>query len=245
MAKLKNFLLRMYMKTTANIIKKSIIWREFLVLITILFLSLTLRLAFISVFPTIPVSDFHVIVSFAKVFAEDFFARGHPGWGSINPGLPFFLSFLLRIIPAQAELVARWTTALLTGSLPLIPFLVWRGVFPLPARSISALLLAVWPAQIIFSGVIAQDNWVLFPTIFLVSLAVRFRGCAICAGRLYPPGNACRAIASILDLSLLAPEDIFMAKHNSRGQFTTFVFPINDWSTRPCHWTIWTNNITL
>jgi hypothetical protein len=60
-----------------------------------------------------------------------------------------------------------------TGLIPLLPFFLWRGVFSQRLRILAALLLALWPNQIIFSGVLAQDNWVLLPAVALVCLAVR------------------------------------------------------------------------
>lgn len=146
---------------------------EWIILSIIMALSVLPRLIFISVFPSQFVSDFAVIFRFGLAMSKDLFARGEPAWNFINPGTPFFLSLLFRTIPADPELVARWATALIAGMLPLIPFLVWRNIFSLQARTISAFLLALWPGQIIFSGIPSQDNWLLFPALLLCAMCVR------------------------------------------------------------------------
>ena len=164
MNKAKNFVAMSFQTLKKN---------ELLTLVVILIVSILPRLVFISIFPSRFVSDFSVILRFGLAMTQDSLARGDPAWDFINPGTPFFLSLLFRMIPANPELVARWATALITGALPLIPFLFWRNVFSLRARTVSALLLALWPGQIIFSGIPAQDNWVLFPSILLCALCVR------------------------------------------------------------------------
>lgn len=131
------------------------------------------RLVFILVFPPQPVSDFFYILDFAQQFTRHVFAEGATAWQLFSPGTSFFLSLFLRLFPFPPEIVARNLTAVLTGLLPLIPFLLWKDVFSLRARVVTALLLALYPAQIIFSGVVAQDNWVLLPTVALGALAVR------------------------------------------------------------------------
>lgn len=136
-------------------------------------LGVLTRLVFILVFPTQPISDFLFILNFARVLAQDVLAPGSPMWQILGPGTSFFLSLFLRVLPFPPEVVARSLTATLTGLLPLLPFLLWKGVFSLRARVVAALLLALYPAQIIFSGVVAQDNWVLLPVTALGALAVR------------------------------------------------------------------------
>lgn len=148
--------------------RKELIWFGL-----IAFLGIITRLVFNLVFPPQPVSDFLSILDFARKFTHDIFATAAPHWKLLNPGTSFFLAPFLQLYPASPEVVARSLTAVLTGLLPLIPFLVWKGVFSLRARVFTALLLALYPAQIIFSGVVAQDNWVLLPTAALGALAVR------------------------------------------------------------------------
>ena len=48
-----------------------------------------------------------------------------------------------------------------TGLTPLLPFLLWRPILTFRWRMAAGLALALWPGQIFFSGVVAQDNWVL------------------------------------------------------------------------------------
>lgn len=131
------------------------------------------RLAFVTAYPTIPVSDFAGLVEMGARMAASFLHPGAAGWDFHNPGLPIVLSVLFRAIPAEPADVARLATALATGLAPLIPFFLLRGAFPLWTRALAGLLLAAWPGQITFSGVVAQDNWVVLPTVALASLAAR------------------------------------------------------------------------
>jgi len=132
-----------------------------------------LRLAWVTLFPTIPISDFRAIVDFAVAFSESVSPQGVWQWQQFNAGMPMALSVLFRMGLAPPEEVARYATAIVTGVLPLIPYFVWRDVVRFRIRVLVALLLALWPAQIFFSGVVAQDNFVLLPTVALAALAVR------------------------------------------------------------------------
>lgn len=98
-----------------------------------------------------------------------------PGWHWVqfNPGLPLMLSLLFRVFPGGIAGVARVATATATGLVPVLPFLLWRPVLAFRWRFLAGLSLAVWPGQIFFSGVTAQENWVLLPTVALAALAVR------------------------------------------------------------------------
>jgi len=83
------------------------------------------------------------------------------------------LSVLFRVFPGGEITVARTATAVATGLVPLLPWLLWRGVVRRRIRLLAGAMLALWPGGIFFSGAIAQDNWVLLPAIALASLAVR------------------------------------------------------------------------
>ena len=131
------------------------------------------RLLFITTFPTHPISDFASLLNFSILFRDDWLAKDAPQWRLLSPGLPMLLSILIRFIPKSPETVGRWATAILTGLVPAIPYLLWKGAFQLRTRILAGLLLALWPGQILFSGVLAQDNWVILPVIALTTLAVR------------------------------------------------------------------------
>ncbi|HET6900449.1 MAG TPA: hypothetical protein VFK70_19005 [Vicinamibacteria bacterium] len=140
------------------------------------FLALTAlgtRLWFVTAYPTTPTSDFRNVVRFAEAFAADGFATGFEGWQFFNPGVPLALSLVLRVVPGDPAAVARYTTATVTGLAALCPFVLWRGAFPLRARFLASLLLALWPGHVCGSGIVSQDNWALLPTLALASLAVR------------------------------------------------------------------------
>src|SRR6185369_8277893 len=124
-------------------------------------------------YPTIPFSDFAALVAFGRflrlygIFANEAFCE------YFNPGMPLVLSVLFRIVPGDPGTVARWATAIVCGLVPVVPFLIWRGVLPFWVRVLAGAMLGLWPGQIVFSGVVAQDNWILLPTVGLAALAVR------------------------------------------------------------------------
>ena len=154
-------------------IKRENLWQEFMWLGMILIIGLFSRLLFIRSFPTTPISDFLSLLDFAILFRNDWLAKNAWQWHYFSPGLSLILSFLMEFIPKSPETIGRWATAISTGLVPLIPYLLWKDVFHLRTRVFASLLLAVWPGQILFSSVVAQDNWIIFPTLTVVVLAVR------------------------------------------------------------------------
>jgi hypothetical protein len=147
--------------------------REWLTALALFAIAVGLRLAFLSRFPTLPISDFRGLIGFGRHFLENGLAAPGWWWTQFNAGLPLLLSLLFRIFPTEGPEVARLATAAWTGTLPLFPFLLWRGALPYGARLAAGLLLALWPGQVFFSGVVAQDNWVLVPAVALGGLAAR------------------------------------------------------------------------
>ena len=146
---------------------------EFVFLVVIILLGVLPRLGFIILFPTQPISDFRGLVDFAIAIRDSGFAKETWYWEFFNAGLPTILSFILRVFPDSPETTARWATAILTGLVPVLPYTIWHGVLSFRPRSLAGLFLALWPGQICFSGVVAQDNWVIIPTVALSALAVR------------------------------------------------------------------------
>jgi hypothetical protein len=145
-----------------------------LALVLILICGLLPRLALVSRFPTIPFSDFNALLEFGKHLHSNGIFSGGWFWEDLNPGLPLVLCALFHLFPsADPATVGRLATAIACGLLPLFPFLIWRGVLPLWIRVAAAAGLGLWPGQILFSGVVAQDNWVILPTVALACLAVR------------------------------------------------------------------------
>lgn len=135
--------------------------------------AVTLRLAFVTAFPTRPVSDFRAIVDLAIALRDG----GPTAGGSFlyfhNIGTSALLALIGKLVPADPGALARVATALATSGVALLPYFVWRGVVGRPGRIVAALLLAIWPGQVVFSGVAAQDNWALLPVVALACLAVR------------------------------------------------------------------------
>ena len=131
------------------------------------------RLLFIHIFPTVPVSDFRSLVQFAELFRDSLLPPDSWHWALLNPGLPVLLSPLLKLFDGNPDTVARYSTAICMGLLPIIPFLMLSRSLTLRARMVVGMTLALLPALVVFSGVVAQDNWVTAPTLALLCLAVR------------------------------------------------------------------------
>jgi hypothetical protein len=172
--------------------------RDVLLALAIAGVGVGLRLAFVAAYPSRPFSDFLALVDFG------FRLRDHgltaPGWhwAQFNPGLPMILSVLLRFAsPTGGFELVRSATAVATGLVGLAPFLLWRGVVAFRTRLLAGAMFALWPGQVFFSGVVAQDNWVLLPAVALASLAVRRlrsagTGYPFWAGLLYAAAAAIR-----------------------------------------------------
>jgi len=147
---------------------------EALAFLLLLILGLAPRLALVSKFPTIPFSDFANLVAFALAFHDQGLTGNIQYWEYLNPGLPLVLYGLFHIFSrVDAATVARLSTVFACGLMPILPFLIWRGILPFWVRVLAGSALALWPGQILFSGVVAQDNWVLLPSVALGALAVR------------------------------------------------------------------------
>jgi hypothetical protein len=181
--------------------------REWLGLAALLAAGLLFRIAFVTVFPTLPISDFRSLLDFSLWMRDRSVVAGGYFWDLLNPGLPLFLSLILRMFPAAPETVARLSTAIVTGLLPVFPYLLWRGVQPRWVRLLAGGMLALWPGQVVFSGVVAQDNWVLVPSVALGALAVRSLGAReshpMAAGILYALSVAVRQEMLVALLPLL------------------------------------------
>jgi Dolichyl-phosphate-mannose-protein mannosyltransferase len=149
------------------------LWQELTWFSLIMLIALTLRLLFVRSFPTTPVSDFLSLLDFAVVFREDWLARDAWQWQFFAPGLPMTLSVILELVPGSPATVGRLATAVSTACIPALPYFFWKDVFTPRTRIIAALLLAILPAQILFSSVLAQDNWIILPTVAVACLAVR------------------------------------------------------------------------
>ena len=148
--------------------------REVLAACLLLLLGLGPRLYFIHAFPTIPVSDFNSLVAFGQQLRDHGLTSDGWPWQFFSAGLPLVLCGLFHLFPkTDPAAVARIATACACGLLPLLPFFLWRGVLSLRMRFLTGAALALWPGQILFSGVVAQDNWVLLPSVALGALAVR------------------------------------------------------------------------
>jgi hypothetical protein len=189
----------------------------------ILAAGLGTRLAFVHLFPTQPVSDFQSLVAFGLWMRDNSWTTGAWYWEFFSSGLPTALSLLLRVVPGPPADVCRTATAVVCGLTPLLPFLLWRGALPLWVRTVAGAALALWPGQIAFSGVVAQDNWVLPPTVALGALAARSLiardgGRPVAAGLLYAAGVAVRQEMLVALLPLLVAAAGLTVPDGPRGR---------------------------
>ncbi len=146
--------------------------REALAAAALLVLGVGARVLFTARFPTTAFSDFRALVDFGQELASRGLTAESWHWIQFNPGLPMILA-LLSGAPMSAESAARLATSVATGLLPLLPFFLWRSILSVGWRFLAGALLALWPGQVFFSGVVAQENWVLLPAVALACLAVR------------------------------------------------------------------------
>ncbi len=184
-------------------------------------LGVGLRLALVAAFPTEPLSDFRGLVLFGLRLRDEGLTVPGWHWVQFSPGLPLVLSGLFCLFPSGVLGTAREATAVVTGLAPLMPFLIWRGVVVFRWRLVAALFLAIWPGQVVFSGVVAQENWALLPTVALACLAARRLrdparvGFPIAAGLLYVLAAAMR---QELFLALLPPAIAAAGLPGERGR---------------------------
>ncbi|HTR04521.1 MAG TPA: glycosyltransferase family 39 protein [Thermoanaerobaculia bacterium] len=186
--------------------------REAIGAAVLVFAGVGLRLAFVGAFPTEPVSDFRGLVFFGLRLRDEGLAVPGWHWVQFNAGLPLLLSALFRLFPHGVAAAAREATAVVTGLTALLPYLIWRRILGFRARLFAGALLALWPGQVFFSGVVAQENWVLPPAVALACLAVaRLRepadpGHPVLAGLLLAAAAAIRQemLIALLPLALAA-----------------------------------------
>ena len=202
--------------------------RELPLALSLAVLGVGSRLLFLSVFPTIPISDFRGLIRFGLQLRDGGLAAPSWLWTQFNPGLPMLLSLLYRILPGGGPAAAREATAIATGLLGLLAFLLLRGAISLRLRFLAGLLLALWPGLVFFSGVVAQDNWVLAPVVAVACLAVRAicegprrRNFPIAAGLLYAAAVAIRQemLVVLLPLALAASLGDFRERRRSAVRF--------------------------
>lgn len=169
--------------------RKELVWGLF-----VLGIGLTMRAIFITVFPTRAMIDAYELIDFSRRFADGSIFSHSPKslwlWQHWNPGLPMYLAPFIKLFGTASDFAlastARWTIAMTCGTIGLIPYAVLHGTITLRLRIIISILLGIWPGQVLFSGVILQDNLVILPTVALASLSVR----ASLLSRRYPVWSA-------------------------------------------------------
>lgn len=143
-------------------------------MIIVVLASISIRLLLVSVFPSKPISDFQGIVQLANGIAtEATFSADSLGWSTFSAGTSTVLGIIQYVLGGEPERSARLSTAVMMGLLPLMPLLLLRRVVSAGTRLLIAMGIAFLPALIVFSGVVAQDNWAIPPLLGLACLALR------------------------------------------------------------------------
>lgn len=172
-------------------------------LAVILALAAALRIGYIFIVPTQPVSDFSLLYGAAQSAAA-----GNMSWADVTEGyfswwqyqIPFVLyeAAILRVVPSVAALKMMnviWSV----GSV----YLIWRIVTRfMPGRCAlaAAFMMAVYPAQIMYASVLTNQHISLF--FVLLALAVLTDtaspwGCAL-AGAMLAVGDLMRPEGTVV-----------------------------------------------
>ena len=131
------------------------------------------RIWFITRFPVEQISDFANLLAFAQALQHNVITPGW-WWHFFAPGLPLILAGILNFFTSSSpNTIALWSTAVITGLVPLAPYVIWKNTFSWHVRIVAALLLGFWTSQVFFSNALAQDNWVLLPSIALGAFSIR------------------------------------------------------------------------
>lgn len=177
--------------------------RTKLALAVILALAAALRIGYIFIVPTQPVSDFSLLYGAAQSAAA-----GDMSWADVTEGyfswwqyqIPFVLyeAAILRIVPSVAALKMMnvvWSV----GSV----YLIWRIVSRfMPGRCAlaAAFMMAVYPAQIMYASVLTNQHISLFFVLLAVAVlteTVSPWGCAL-AGAMLAVGDLMRPEGTIV-----------------------------------------------
>jgi hypothetical protein len=158
--------------------------------------GVAVRVAAVRAFPAAPKFDSQALIAFGRVFHDRGLFPDSFYWSHFNPGLPMILALLDGPFARHIAEAARTATAAATGLLGVLPFLIWRPVLAYRWRLLAGLLLTFWPGQVLFSGIVTQDNWVLLPGVALCALAARTLRDETDTGRL--------ALATLLFLAAVA-----------------------------------------
>lgn len=140
-------------------------------IIAILALGFFLRLAYIILIPTLPVSDFRTYHD----FAVNMITNGIYGYGTSpdcyrSPGESFFLYLIYRIVGSTDYIYPKLTQVVL-GTLSIaFVYYIAKKTFNKKVGNIAALLMALFPTQIFYTSIIASEN--LFTFLNLLALVV-------------------------------------------------------------------------
>ena len=162
--------------------------QEKLTLAVILALAAALRVGYILIVPTQPMSDFALLYKSAQSAAA-----GDMSWADVTEGyfscwqyqIPFVLyeAAILRLVPSMAAL-KMMNVVWGVGSV----YLVWRIVSRfMPGRCAlaAAFMLAVYPTQLMYSSVLTNQHISLFFVLLAITVLIETAsplGCALGGG---------------------------------------------------------------
>ena len=141
----------------------------YLFISAVTFLACALRTLWIIKVPTAPISDFMAYNTYGYYIAKGFLLSYDPTYVvfPFKIGYPFLLAFMYRLTGislASAEVLTILSSALTL----LLIYAICKNMHNEKTARIACILFAVWPAQIMYSSVLASEH--IFMVFFLLAL---------------------------------------------------------------------------
>jgi hypothetical protein len=148
-------------------------WLDQGFLVPVLVLFIVTRLAWVVFVPTLPFSDFSVYYRFARWFSQGQFPAitADLGLRTYAWGYPLFLSIFYHFLGTRINLARFINIGLGVGSLLALYWLGWKVGGKKIARS-GALLFLLWPAQWMYTGVLASEHLGLMSLLIALNFLV-------------------------------------------------------------------------
>ncbi|KKH47058.1 hypothetical protein EO93_08900 [Methanosarcina sp. 1.H.A.2.2] len=141
-------------------------------LIISVFVIILLRLIWILAVPTIPFSDFEVYNNFGILISEQFPAHllsiDYDGRGF---GYSFVLGIIYKIFGVNL-FVAKLLNVFLSALTGILLYLIAGHLFDECIARITAVLYLIWPAQIMYSSVLASEHLFIFVLFLGIALFI-------------------------------------------------------------------------
>lgn len=141
----------------------------FIVVLSIL--TFSLRLAWVAAVNTEPVSDFYLYQDYAVKASEGVFRDFHATYAlfPFKFGYPLILSLVYRIF-GSGLMAAKVFNCVISALTALVIYRIGSKAFNEMAGRSAGLVYALWPAQIMYSSVLASEH--IFSLLFILSIAL-------------------------------------------------------------------------